>query len=377
MSVLTLPPFVKSAGQRLCRQQAFAARDLMLTRFFALTSIVLAPAVAAQYSVHRDGTVIHLEDTRNATVVSILPGTGNTAVEMKVNGTNVLWFPSASIEEFEKKPAFSGIPFLAPFANRLDEPAFYANGNKYMFNPELGNVRWGPNKIPIHGFLTYVAGWQVKEMKADDRSAWVTSKLDVYRNPQWMAQFPFAHTIEMTYRLQNGALEVATKIENLSTEQMPVAIGFHPYFQLTDAPRDDWTISVGARSEWLLSKDKIPTGETRPIEKTLPNPQGTTLKGLDIDHVFGDLIRDKLGRAVMSVHGKTQKIEVLYGPKYKVAVVYAPLGPNRNFICFEPMAGITDSMNLAHRGQYSELQSIPAGESWQESFWIRPSGFTR
>jgi len=46
-----------------------------------------------------------------------------------------------------------------------------------------------------------------------------------------------------------------------------------------------------------------------------------------------------------------------------------------NFIAFEPMAGITDAMNLAHKGLYKELQSIPPGGSWEASFWIKPSGF--
>ena len=47
----------------------------------------------------------------------------------------------------------------------------------------------------------------------------------------------------------------------------------------------------------------------------------------------------------------------------------------REFICFEPMAGITNALNLAQRGLYKELQNIPPGRTWHESFWIRPSGF--
>jgi aldose 1-epimerase len=43
-----------------------------------------------------------------------------------------------------------------------------------------------------------------------------------------MAQFPFAHTIEMTYRLKDGTLEVLTKLNNLSTEPMPIALGLPP-----------------------------------------------------------------------------------------------------------------------------------------------------
>jgi aldose 1-epimerase len=49
-------------------------------------------------------------------------------------------------------------------------------------------------------------------------------------------------------------------------------------------------------------------------------------------------------------------------------VVYAPKG--QEFICFEPMAAITNAFNLAHAGLYKELQSIPPGASWTESFWL-------
>jgi hypothetical protein len=39
------------------------------------------------------------------------------------------------------------------------------------------------------------------------------------------------------------------------------------------------------------------------------------------------------------------------------------------------MAGISNSMNLAHRGLYDDLQYIPPGGTWQESFRICPQGF--
>jgi hypothetical protein len=39
------------------------------------------------------------------------------------------------------------------------------------------------------------------------------------------------------------------------------------------------------------------------------------------------------------------------------------------------MAAITDALNLAQKGLYKELQYIPPGKSWHESFWIIPSGF--
>jgi aldose 1-epimerase len=330
---------------------------------------------APPFSVTRLDDVVRLEDAAHQTIVSIIPSVGNVAFEMKVKNANVLWFPYASIEEFRQQPRLSGIPFLGPWANRLDDQAFYANGKQYKFNMDLGNVR---GTHPIHGFLSSAPHWNVVETRADSGSAWVTSRLEFFRQPSWMAQFPFAHVIEMTYRLRAGVLEVSTRIENLSAEAMPVAIGYHPYFQLTDAPRDDWTVTIGARTEWVLSPDKIPTGETEPIGKLFPEPARIPLRQYDLDHVFGDLIRDEEGRALMSVKGRSQQLDVLFGPNYRAAVIYAPRpagATSREFICFEPMAGITNALNLAQRGVYKELQSIPPGGSWRESFWIRPRGF--
>ena len=376
---------------------------------FALTT---ANVVAAQprYSVKTTGDIVQLRDTKTDTTVSVMTSVSN-AYEMVVKGQNLIRMTFGTVDEFRARPGLNGIPLLAPFANRLDEQAFYANGKKYNFDMELGNVR---GTIPIHGYLSGVKDWKLIEAKADATAAWVTNKLDFYRNPQWMKQFPFAHTLEMTYRLQDGVLEVRTKIENLSVEPMPVAIGFHPYFQLTDSSREDWTLSVGAKTRWLLADNKIPTGETEAIGKFFPDPHAIPLKDFDLDDVFGDLERDAQGRAVVSVKGKGQQLDVLVGPNYRSLVLYSPNPanarggggggrgqgqtpappapatpatpgvpltgtnpnlPTRGFIAFEPMVGITDSMNLAQKGLYKELQSIPPGGSWQESFWLRPKGF--
>src|SRR5262249_39840494 len=214
----------------------------------------------AQYAVRRTPDLVQLEDTARQVVVSIAPSAGNLTREMTVKGRNIL--------------GPQGIPVLAPWANRLDEQAFYANGRRYAFNMQLGNVR---GEHPIHGFLG-AAKWEVVESKSDAASAWVVSRLEFFKQPDWMAQFPFAHTLTMTHRLQNGELDIALEVRNLSAEPMPVAIGFHPYFRVTDVPRDAWTIGLDARTEWVLAPDKIPTGETRAIEQRFPDPRRAPLR---------------------------------------------------------------------------------------------------
>jgi aldose 1-epimerase len=356
---------------------------MRMQRIAVFLGILLAPAaVWAQYSAERAGDVVTLTDKQHQMVVSILPGTGDEIFSIKVKGHDIVDFADPSIAAFEAHPGVTGIPFLAPWANRLDEDAFYANGKQYTFNMTLGNVR---GKIPIHGFLAG-APWQVVALKADRHAAWLTARLDFYRHPDWMAQWPFAQTIEMTQRLHDGVLEVHTKLMNLSTDPMPVAVGFHPYLRLTDSPRDKWTIQVGARTHYLLSPEKIPTGETEPITKVFPDPAAAALQDYRLDDLFGDLARDSQGRAHFSVSDGHQRVTVEFGPNYQAAVLYSP-GPWRgtprpgrpvfdpNFICFEPMASITDALNLEHAGKFHGVQSVPPGGTWEDSFWIVPSGF--
>jgi aldose 1-epimerase len=364
-----------------------------MTKAFRLLYLVLlacvlpAPVEAQRYAAVRNGEIVSLTDRSTDTVVSIMPSVGNIAFEMLVKGHNVLRFPHASLADFKARPNATGIPFMGPWANRLDEQAFYANGRRYAFDMSLGNVR---GTIPIHGFVTTTDQWQVTAMRSSAEGAWLTSRLEFARQPAWMKQWPFAHTIEMTYRLTDGQLEVATEITNLSAEPMPVAIGFHPYFQLTDSPRDEWTIALGARSRWVLDANKVPTGETVPIEQLFPNPSSAALRDYNLDDVFSDLVRDSDGRATMTVTGKKQRLDVIVGAGYRSVVVWAPSPSGtgrggqgasppaeRNFICFEPMASISNALNMAHRGTYRELQTIAPGGTWRERFWIRPSGFER
>ncbi len=340
---------------------------------------VFTPAAQMRFTVSRDGDIFRLKDAQSGMTVSMV-GPMCNAYEVSVNGQQLIRQTFADVAGFRARPGLNGIPLLAPFANRLDEQAFYANGQRYAFDMTLGNVR---GQIPIHGFLSGVQEWAIVDARTEAAAAWVSCRLDFSAHPQWMKQFPFAHTMLLTYRLSADGLEVRFRIDNQSVDPMPVSIGFHPYFQLTDSPRDDWSLSVGARAHYKLAPNKIPTGETEPIEQLFPDPKNVALKDFELDDVFGDLVRDANGRASVVLRGKSQRLEVQLGPNYRSVVLYAPrpragADPERRgngYVAIEPMAGITDSMNLAQKGLYKELQSIPPGGKWTESFWIRVSGY--
>jgi aldose 1-epimerase len=326
---------------------------------------------AANYAIHQSVVegipIVRLSDALRSSEVCVAPSIGNMAYQFRRRGEDFLWFPFTSPAELQAKPTFCAIPFLAPWANRLDGDAYWANGKHYLLNPELENLRRDAHQRPIHGLLNFSPHWELISTGADDNSAWTISRLPFARHPDLMAQFPFAHTITITHRLADGALEVETELENHSAEPLPVAIGHHPYFCLPGVPRDKWVVHLAARDHLLLNDQLIPTGERRAIEFTDPFP----LSGAVLDDVFANLVRDPDGRARFWVEGGGRRITVTYGPKYTVAIAYAPAG--HEYICFEPMSAVTNAWNLAHAGVYQELQSVSPREVWRESFWIEPA----
>jgi len=385
----------------------------------------VAPAAAQRYTAKQDGDVVTLTDTIARMNVAVYTPMGR-AWQIQVNGQNLVR-NAPSLDAFKANPGLIGVPLLAPFANRLDQTAFYANGKKYNFDLELGNVR-GP--IPGTGYVNGSKDWQLVGFHADAKSAWVTCKLDFYKIPDFIKQFPFAHTITITYRVSDGSLEVHTRLDNLSTEPMPAVIGYHPIYELPDGNRDDWTVSVDAKTHWIEIPERLPTGETQPIENFFSADKSHTAIHLKnyalIDDVFTDLVRDANGRATVRLMYNGKELDETLGPKFKTVLLWStplptaagtggggrggaprnqpppvPSGPYpvdpakgvrtappavplaagasaptaKGFIAFEPMVAITDALNLSQKGVYKDLQMIPPGGSWEESFWITTKGY--
>jgi len=304
-------------------------------------------------------------DAEHGVEVSICPSNGNIAYDMRAHGHPILLSPPGSLAGWKANPSQAGIPLLAPWANRIDGDVYWINGKQYHLNPDLGNLRRDASGLAIHGLLLFARGWEVEKLHADETAALVTSRLDFASRPQWMAQFPFNHAIEMTHRLADGVLEVSTAIMNAAVEPMPLCIGFHPWYQIPDCPRDQWTVHLPVRKHYELSSKLVPTGETEPANLSDPIP----LAGRKLDDVFGDVNHDD----EFWVEGAGRRISVRFGRKFPVAIAYAP--QDRDVICFEPMTAVTNAFNLAHAGAYKDLPVIRPGETWKESFWIRAAGF--
>ncbi|MCU0227265.1 MAG: aldose 1-epimerase [Bryobacterales bacterium] len=317
-------------------------------------------------TVTQDGVeLLRLRDVARELQVLIAPSAGANALEFSLRGKNYMYTGGLSPLEVQQRKRLCGNPLLAPWANRLLPSSFPANGRTYVLQEGIGNLRKDGNGLPIHGLVAFTDAWGLMNLEAFDNRAEATCRLEFWRYPEWMAQWPFAHSLYLTYRLRDGALEVETIIENYAREAMPVAIGYHPYFQLPGVPREQWFATLPARKKTVLSDKLTPTGQTEPFSPSEP----LSLKDQVLDNIFEDLVRDDARMATFSVSGGGRRLSVVYGPQYPVAVVYAPRG--QEFICFEPMTGVTNQLNLAAEGKYPPLPEAPAHGVWKESYWIR------
>jgi len=107
--------------------------------------------------------------------VSIAPSIGNRAYEMKVHGKNILYMPAPDVAQLKQRPGLSGIPFLAPWANRMADGGFWANGKKYTFNSGLGTTRVAPTGIADIG-----RGFTGTLTRSDISGTWVAQGFTPY-----------------------------------------------------------------------------------------------------------------------------------------------------------------------------------------------------
>jgi len=317
----------------------------------------------------------HLIDARRKMDFGFVADIGAWGYEFKVNGKHVFQAPE-SLEGYRTARALGrGNPLMAPFANRIDREHYFFEGKKYLLNDDLKNfIRAGGSNLPIHGLLAYDSRWEVVKSGASTKDgAWLTARLEFYKYPDLMAQFPFAHVWDITYRLKDGQLECTTAVRNVGKARMPVHFGYHPYF-VPDGPRAEWTLHIAAGKHWVVDDRLIPTGELEPTETFLPGSAGELiLQDRYVDGGFTELVRDAKGLARFWAAGKKHKIEVVFDRNYETAIVFAPL--HTEMVCIEPQTGPTNAFNMQHEGKFNGLIVLDPGKTFKASFWIIPTGF--
>ncbi|HEY7136558.1 MAG TPA: aldose 1-epimerase [Acidimicrobiia bacterium] len=223
----------------------------------------------------------------------------------------------------------TGLPLLAPWANRLSRWAYRAAG----VDVELRGVdlHVDPNGLPIHGTMTARPGWELVRLTTDGDIASVETRFD-YDTDELLAAFPFPHALTIEATVSPGRLCVVTTVVPTGDRAVPVSFGYHPYLSLAGGARGAWVLALPERHHAELDPRSIPTGVEHE-EQAERAPLGA--RTFDDHYRLGDDRRFSLESAGV-------RVVVEFTDGYPYAQLFAP--PRRPFLCVEPMTAPVDAL---------------------------------
>ena len=262
---------------------------------------------------------------------TFLPGLGLLGTSLRHRGEELLALPGGVAGY--RGGHVTGLPLLAPWANRLPGWRYRAAGTEVDLDGL--DLHTDPGGLPIHGTLTAHGGWRLERLAAEDGSAVLQASLDYGAFPELLAAFPFPHRLTVTATVREATLAVATTLEATGERPVPVAFGWHPYLRLPGAPRAAWRLLLPDRAHLDLDDRGLPTGKTAD-EPAEADPVG--------DRTYDDLYALGQGPAArhLGLEAAGRRLLVGYGQGYGHAQVFAP--PGADFVCLEPMTGPTAAL---------------------------------
>jgi aldose 1-epimerase len=284
---------------------------------------------------------------------TFVPEAGMVGCSLRHRGEELLG-QRGGLATYVAERSTMGIPLLHPWANRVGATRFSVAGREVVLDGPGARPSLDPSGLPIHGLLAAATGWAVDRHEEAEGGAALGARFDFGSHADLMEAFPFPHEIRLEARLVGATLAVATSVRATADVPVPVAFGFHPYFQLPGAPRADWEVEIPVRARLGLDPRMLPTGEREPVE-VAPGPLGP--------RTFDDGYLAPPNGAAFSVAGGGRRIEVSFDDGYPYAQVYAP--NDDDVIAIEPMTAPTNAL-VSGEG----LPVVPPGDTYEARFRI-------
>ena len=256
-----------------------------------------------------------------------LPSHGMLGASLRDRGVELLRRVE-DLTDAAARGSTAGIPFLHPWANRLDGVHYRAAGRSVTLDPASPLLHLDANRLPIHGVPWSHLSWELVET-AHDR---VRARLDWSRQ-DLLTVFPFPHRIELAVVLDGGGLTMTTALTAGREGPVPASFGFHPYLGVPGLPRAAWRLELPAMRKLALDARGIPTGAEEPFARF-----DSALGEHDFDDGFAALPE----RAVFALSGAGRRLTVEFLEGYTHAQVYAPAG--QDHVALEPMMAPTNAL---------------------------------
>jgi galactose mutarotase-like enzyme len=255
---------------------------------------------------------------------TFVPGLGMTGVSLRRRGREHLALPGGL--DALRRGRTTGLPLLAPWANRLGGRRYRAAG----VSVDLRGLRLQTdgNGLPIHGLLVGSGGWRVERVVTRRGRPELVASIDVDA-----PAFPFPHHLTVVVQAHDERLVVDTTVRATGRRRVPVAFGWHPYLRVPGTPRRAWRLRLPSRTHLLLDDRGLPTGATRREAREDDRIGART---------FDDLYALGRDRRLAYVGEDGASVELHVGSGFDHAQVWVP--PGRRFGALEPMTTPTNAL---------------------------------
>ncbi len=199
---------------------------------------------------------VTLRDPSSSMTATFVPAAGMIGTSL-ADGDKEFLGQRRGLDAYVSAGKTMGIPILYPWANRLSANGYESNGTAVTLTPGEGGVRADEHGLPIHGVLAAYSGWEVTAQSENSLAA----TLDFGKKPDLLASFPFPHVLTQAITLADRKLTIETTVTPTASASVPLCFGYHPYFTIPGAPRDQWRLTTPTMRHLFVDSRGIPTGE--------------------------------------------------------------------------------------------------------------------
>jgi galactose mutarotase-like enzyme len=244
--------------------------------------------------------IYNLSDQENNSCVKVCPERGGIIIGFEVNGTETLYLDKETFYD-ENSNIRGGIPILFPFCGQLPNQKYELNGMEY--------------NMKNHGVARSYP-WEVIETSTSDGAV---IKMRLVSNEETYKEYPFEFELIYSYVLKDNVLTINQEYINKSDKEMPVAIGFHPYFEASDKKNIKYDVNATKYLDYNDMKIKDYSNEEMDLTASKESKVMLDHKGNTMSFYLPDLER---------------KFTMDYSGEFKYIVVWSVEG--KKFVCVEP-----------------------------------------
>ncbi|EFG87869.1 aldose 1-epimerase [Clostridium carboxidivorans P7] len=303
----------------------------------------------------------------------MVPEVGANIVELKnvFKGVSILRSPNDDLEfeKFRERPQVYGLPLLFP-PNRIQDGKFKVDHKVYQFP-----INEPKNHNYIHGFVKNDK-WEItrKEIISGDQVE-IEAVFNFDKEHSFYKYLPHEFQFKLLYNLSSEGLKQTTSIINLSSEKMPIGIGYHTAFNVPFNPEskdEDYRLIVSVGKRWVQDERNLPTKEILDLteEENQYVNKGIIPLGCKIESHYTleniEVNGSEFRGAIIEDRSKNMRVVYEMGKEYKHIVIWNDMG-DKNYVCIEPQTCVINAPNVNLDQNITGFKTLEPKDIWSET----------